>query len=379
MKRRCLTLAAALALWPLGTLAQSLDVLWYAYSPAGSPSGYRESIEKLAAAAPTLSPAGVRWRLTFFGPDDRPDFEAYDVLVIESSFTYVIDGLDDPDYSGILEQDAAITAARGSRTLLTGSWADMRLKGPADYTRDSQGHVLVNWVNWAGSGTGLGIVALDDEDYGWKGHPQSFLRHDYDVRTDLYYECCDYNHIPDHARDWPINEGLSDASVEVANDATDAFKIPVPEGYAVVHASINDFPSNNPTPAAGTIATASEAAGSTVPREAFWCDGLKPPLHKPLTLPTRAKPRLPVRMRLLDEDGHVVDAGDVRSAPLLTVRFGTRTQTIGPFVYSVRGSRDWSATLPNDAIRERGTHTIEAVAGDASYEIELCRQEITRR
>lgn len=376
MKRHCLTLGAALALWPLGTLAQSLDVLWYAYSPPGSPSQYRESIEQLAEIAPSLSTAGVRWRLTFFGPDDRPDFEAYDVLVVESSFTYIQDRLEEPDYSGILDNEAGITAARGSRTLLTGSFVDLLLDGPGDYVKDGPAGVLVNWVNWAGSGTGLGIVALDDEDWPWKRNARSFLRNDFDPATDQYFDCCGYEYIPEHARDWPINEGLSDATVLRVNPATSAFKVPPPEGYAVVHAGFMDEPGG--IPSAGTIATASEAAGSTVPREEYWCERLEPPLHRPLTLPTRANPRLPVRMRLLDENGNVVDAGDVVSAPLLTVRFGTRTQTAGAFTYHAR-TRMWMAPFPNHAIRERGTHTLEAIAGDAGYDVELCSQTVTRR
>ncbi|MBM3340573.1 MAG: hypothetical protein FJY56_00445 [Betaproteobacteria bacterium] len=88
------------------------------------------------------------------------------------------------DFSGILRNRAAIEAARGERTFLTGADADVHAingdtgNAPADpiegYKRrvtchpaitgsscwdGALGH-LVNAVNWAGSGRGLGIVSL---------------------------------------------------------------------------------------------------------------------------------------------------------------------------------------------------------------------------
>lgn len=377
MKHRTLAFAAALALWPFGSLAQSIDVLWYAYSPPGSPSQYREDMQALADRVHLLS-SGVRWRVTFFGPGERPDFEAYDVLVVESGFVSAFDDSGEADYSGILDNEAAITSARGNRTLITGADPDYVLNRatPLTFEQDGAAGVLANWINWAGSGSGLGVVALDAEDWLWWFQPGSFLRGDVNS-GDLEYDCCFRDYIPADRRSWPINTGLSDATAQRVTSATVAFKIPPPPGYTAVFASYGF----EDEPTAGTVATASEAAGSIVPREEYWCDRLAPPLHQPVTLPSRARARIPVRMHLLDEHGERVDRGDLSDAPLLTVRFGSRVQTIGPFVQRGRAGAGgyWTAMLPGHAISERGTHTIEAVAGGSDYEIELCTQTVTRR
>lgn len=372
MKTRYLALAALATLLPLGSPAQTLDVLWYAYSPTGSPSQYRENMQELANTAHTYSPAGVRWRVTFFGPGETPDFEAFDVLVVESSLVSIRDDAGVADYSGILTHSDAIAAARGSRTLITGGDpdADYLAGPPLNLADDGPTGALVNWVNWAGSGTGLGIVALDAEESLWWTADGSFLKAELTRR--LHGDCCYDTYIPEAARSWPINEGLTDEGVRWFGSQT-GFEIPLP-GYAVVHASFGYAEEDTGT----TMATASEAAGSTVPPEDYWCERLEPPLHRPLLMPYLMRAPMLVRMRLLDEHGEPVSAGDVRSAPLLTVRHGSRTQTVGPFTWHARTQR-WSALLGSHFYRERGTHTVEARAGDTSYDVELCSQTITRR
>ncbi|CAA9300483.1 MAG: hypothetical protein AVDCRST_MAG71-61 [uncultured Lysobacter sp.] len=368
MKHRILAFAAAVALWPFGSLAQSIDVLWYAYSPPGSPTQYREDMQAFADRAHLLS-SGVRWRVTFFGPGERPDFEAYDVLVVESSFAGLFDDAGQADYTGILANEAAITAARGNRTLITGATPDFSLNRaepmePMEFVQDGAAGVLANWINWAGSGSGLGVVALDAEESLWWYRPGSFLSGEVNS-DDLEYDCCFRDYIPADRRSWPINTGLTDAAALAVTNATVAFKVPPPPGYTTIFASVGF--SDEPT--AGTVATASEAAGSNVPREEYWCDALLPPLHRPRTLPTSARAMIPVRMRLLDEHGERVDRGDVRDAPLLTVRFGSRVQTIGPFVQHGRAGAGgyWMAMLPSHAISERGTHTMDALDGGSYY------------
>ena len=200
---------------PLAACAQSIDVLWYTY--AHPRSIYIQTIQKIADAAHSLPrSSGLRWKVTFFGPGSpAPAFAKYNVLVVQSGeahhtaeylpyFGYVDPEKQriPPDYSGILKNRAAIEAARGDRTFISGSDADVHAingdtgNAPADpHGRIERvtchpsitgrscwdgalGH-LVNAVNWAGSGRGLGIVSLVAAEFPgsyWWLDRQSFLR-----------------------------------------------------------------------------------------------------------------------------------------------------------------------------------------------------------
>lgn len=377
MKRWCIALFAILVvLAPSWAAAQTIDVLWYAYSPPGSETQYREKMQEVADNAHTYAPgSGVRWRLTFFGPaDPAPDFSAYDVLVIEASSVEIFDDVF-ADYRGILNNRAAIAAARGSRTLITGIDPDFHYTffNQAD---DGPRGLLVNFVNWAGSGRGLGIVALDSEDAQWLTQPQSFLRDE--VLGWSRGDCCGGKFIPAFAAGYPINAGLTNAAF-AGEETHTGFSLQMP-GYVGIHQSLEEFDFRDPatSPSGTTMVTASEAAGATSPRSEYWCEGLLPPLHRPMTLPKLAWAKIPVRMRLLDARGERVGAGDLSQAPKLEVRFGPRTRTLGSFFYQ-RNAGVWTAFLDSRHVSERGTHTVEAVAGDGSYNVELCKQTITRR
>ena len=374
MKRWCLALLATmLALAPMVTLAQTIDVLWYAYSPPGAESQYREEMQELADNAHNYAAgSGLHWDVTFFGPgDDPPDFAAFDVLVTQSS---LFSGDDvDPSYAGIVANRAAIEAARGSRTLVTGLDPDFHyiFDGPVD---DGPRGVLVNFINWAGSGTRLGIVALDNEDAAWWTRTDSFLRDE--LLGFTIGDCCGGQFIPDFAEDYPINAGLTDAGVVLSSGGAThtGFELAMP-GYVAIHQSIGNEDELTGT----TMVTAAEAAGATTPHaEEFWCDGLLPPLQQPRTLPSAMRARIPLRMRLLDELGNPVSPSDLSQAPVAQVRFGSRTRTIGPFRF-LHGAGVWIAKLDTRQLSERGLHTVEAVAGDDSYEIDLCEQTIRRR
>lgn len=208
-----LVLLWVLGLAPLPAWAQSIDVLWYSY--AHPSSVYIETMRKIADAAHTLPhSSGLRWKVTFFGPGSpAPVFANYNVLVVQSGAGHYtapyspIPGDADrkerqlpPDFSGILKSKAAIEAARGERTFISGSDADEHAingdtgNAPADPQGRMQrvtchpaitgkscwdgalGH-LVNAVNWAGSGRGLGIVSLAEVSRSqWWLDRQSFLR-----------------------------------------------------------------------------------------------------------------------------------------------------------------------------------------------------------
>lgn len=361
-------LVAVMALAPVAAVAQTLDVLWYAYSPPGSESQYREKMQELADNAHTYAPgSGVRWEVTFFGPDEpAPDFSAFDVLVTQSSLFFDVDF----DYTGILDNKAAIEAARGSRTLVTGLDPDYHyiFSGPVD---DGPRGTLVNFINWAGSGSGLGIVALDNEDAAWWHKPDSFLSDELVGFT--IGDCCGDKFIPEFAADYPINAGVTDAGLALSSGRAThtGFDLAMP-GYVGIHQSIGNEDELTGT----TMVTAAEAAGATSPQAEYWCESLLPPLDAPVSLVPASQRRIPVRMQLLDAMGDLVTADDLTQPPQLQVRFDGNTQVVGSFEF--RGGV-WTRQLDSSDYRDPGTYTIEAVAGDASYEVQLCEQTFVRQ
>ncbi len=370
MNRGYLTavLGVILALAPIVSTAQTIDVLWYAYSPPGAESQYREEMQELADNAHTYAPgSGVQWRVTFFGPSDpAPDFSAFDVLVTQSSLFP-----EAPSYAGILDNKAAIEAARGSRTLVTGLDPDFHyLSTPVD---DGPRGTLVNFINWAGSGTGLGIVALDHEDLQWWIQPESFLRDE--LLGFTIGDCCGGKFIPEFAADYPINAGLTDAALILSSggSAHTGFDLQMP-GYVAIHQSIG----NDDELTGTTMVTAAEAAGSTTPLAEYWCEGLLPPLHVAPSLAPASQRMIPVRMQLLDDSGDVVTADDLSQPPLAQVRFGATTELVGPFGFKA-GSGVWTVMVDSSDFPAAGTYTVEAVAGDDTYEVQLCEQTFTRR
>ena len=243
-------LVFVVGLAPAAALCQSINVLWYTY--ADPDSRYRRTIQKLADAAHTLPLAsGLKWNLTFFGPDTpAPVFSKYNVLVIhsaEAGFTgrYAVsrEGAEipqpniKPDYKGILRNKAAIEAARGERTFITGADADVHAingdtgnapHAPAGAPRPlvchpiitgetcwdgALGH-LVNAVNWAASGRGLGIVSLVAAEYPgamWWPHPDSFLRAELQGHVTVFGDNTRENRpvIPADAQRYAVNYGLT--------------------------------------------------------------------------------------------------------------------------------------------------------------------------
>lgn len=245
-----LLLAWLLALTPLGASAATIDVLWYTY--AHPESVYVQTIRKLAETVHTFPKSGgVRWRLTFFRPGSAtPAFETYDVLVIHSGepgftgqYLPALGGPDPkrpyvvPDYSGILDNKRAIEAARGERTFITGSDADVHTiwgdtgHAPSDPSGKNRrvtcnppisepcwdgalGH-LVNAVNWAARGRGLGIVSLVAGEHPkarWWLDRNSFLRDELEGFVVIWGAGTTRENKPiiaPPARDHPLNSGLS--------------------------------------------------------------------------------------------------------------------------------------------------------------------------
>jgi len=241
--------------------AASLDVLWY-----GQNSVYNTSINQLAVAAPTYDPEGdgsLDWDLTIWNPGDpTPDFSAFDVFVIGSSGRSWGTGFEP---SRLFNNKTAIEAARGNRTLLSGQDADAHFRNNPGPIPDGPLGFLVNAVNWAGSGTGTGIVALPDgcssqaapscSNSEWWLHENSFLKNELEGYVSYFEE----NNvvIPATTVDFPVNEGLTTAGL--SNWITSShigFNKDIP-GYL----SIND--AGGRPGFSVTIVTASEAGGGT--------------------------------------------------------------------------------------------------------------------
>jgi hypothetical protein len=179
-------IAIAAMIWHAA--AAAVDILWYTYSDPASE--YRSFYSTLAGSG-VPHPTGKAWSITFYGPKDPvPDFTRYNLLVIHSgeAFRTGAPGQPnmDPDYTGIFRNKAAIDAARGNRTFLSGADADFHsirgdsgVCGSGSWCLDGALGYLINAVNWASGGQGLGILSFVDGDFPgsfWWDTPDSFLR-----------------------------------------------------------------------------------------------------------------------------------------------------------------------------------------------------------
>lgn len=248
------TLIAGLSVTAL-TEACPINVLWYTY--ADPASEYRQKISQLSDIVHTLPQSNAScWNLTYWDAGGAvPNFAAFDVLVIESGEAFRTGPphgpLATPNYSGILDNKAAIEAARGDRTFITTADSDFHaVRGDTGNIPDSVGEgkcdpVLtstdcwdgalghsVNAINWAANGNGLGIVSfLDGKHAGsfWWTHTNSFLHDELNGRVS--YGGTEQNPVinPSHAAH-PLNYGLTSQGLSDWDNSFHAFILPV-DGY----------------------------------------------------------------------------------------------------------------------------------------------------
>lgn len=126
------------------------------------------------------------------------------------------------DSEGILNNKDAISAARGDRTFLSGQDADWHYISKPGAVDNGPRGFLVNAVNWAASGTRMGVVALTDAWY-LDNHPDSqynrrwwldensFLKDELEGYVSYFREINVV--IPTATSDFPINEGLTTAGL----------------------------------------------------------------------------------------------------------------------------------------------------------------------
>ena len=209
--------------------ATTIDVLWY-----GSTPSYNALPTELALNAGDYDPNGdgsLDWNVTLWedGSSD-PMFGDYDVFIIPSWLSGM-----DPDR--LLDAKDEITDARGSRTFLSGQDADLHYLGSPGARDNGPRGFFINAVNWASSGSGMGIVALAD---GWAGSGSSWFT---DTESFLYDELLGNTsyfqeetvQILSGQEDFAVNEGLTTAGL--SNWGTSShmgFSVDT-EGYEVIN------------------------------------------------------------------------------------------------------------------------------------------------
>ena len=209
-------------------LATPIDILWYTYAdPASEYVSFYSSLggTGLGSASTYPQSSGLTWNLTFFGPTSAPpNFANYDVLVIESGEAFRTNppggALATPNYSGVLNNKAAIEAARGNRTFVSGADADFHaVRGDSGLCPDvhcgnfdgARGYVI-NAVNWAAGGAGLGILSFyhgEFPDSFWWDDPNSFLKQELGGHWINFNPDENDIVIPAAAAGYATNQGLS--------------------------------------------------------------------------------------------------------------------------------------------------------------------------
>jgi hypothetical protein len=182
--------------------ASVLNILWYSggASSSGTAGDYQALINGLATPG-SGDPNPTTWNITYWDSGAMPS-GTYNVLVVASPegswFTY-------PDYTDL--NAASLTASSfGDRVMITGQDADWHyIFGPGATNFDGPRGFLRDAINWAGNGTGLGLVDLGQNGDGSCSSPTNF-------GFTGYTGACDSTNsvlIPGPVASFPINQGLT--------------------------------------------------------------------------------------------------------------------------------------------------------------------------
>jgi len=188
--------AALAALSALPVHASDVNILWYT-GGVETPGGYTTKIDHLIQEAAS-APISVHnnWSITYWASGPMPG-GSFDALVVASPF-----GLwsTNPGYTAL--QSGISGASLGDRVLVTGQDADWHyLRTPGPYRFNNPQGFLINAINWAGSGNGMGAVFLgvDPSNMGVTG---------VDGLGKFSDQTNDNVIIPAAYASFPINEGL---------------------------------------------------------------------------------------------------------------------------------------------------------------------------
>lgn len=204
--------AAVLAIAASAASASSIKVLW-----TGGSTAYNNDMAALGAGGSDDASdfgSGLSYDITFWNPGDpMPTFGNYEVLVIGSPGNAFGTGINHSQT--VLTAKNEIAAARGSRTFLSGQDADYHYRASPGPVDNGPRGFLINAINWAASGTGLGIVSMTD---GWAGtgstwwtNTNSFLRDELLGYTQYFQS--ESVRIGTGQGTFPVNEGLTSAGL----------------------------------------------------------------------------------------------------------------------------------------------------------------------
>ena len=149
--------------------AATINILWYTGGTESSGAGtYEAAVNNLVAqenSAFNVSGSINTWNVTFWSGGAIPggSFAGYNALVTASPQGY----WSTPGSTADLLGSGITSASLGSRIMLTGQDADWHyINGPGSASFNGPAGFLIDAINWAGSGTGMGGVFLGNRGLG---------------------------------------------------------------------------------------------------------------------------------------------------------------------------------------------------------------------
>ena len=201
--RRSATLLSLLTGLTLGVVAATLparadtvNVLWYTGGVEATSAGSYQAAANALATPGTGDPSTATWNITYWASGAVP-VGTFNVLVVASPQG---GWSQNPDYSALNAAAPGLTF--GSRLMATGQDADWHnIFGPGSTNFNGPRGFLRDAINWAGNGTGLGLVMLGG----------AFTDHFASLGSSS--GATDNVIIPGPVASFPINTGLTSAGL----------------------------------------------------------------------------------------------------------------------------------------------------------------------
>jgi len=227
--------------------ASTVNILWYlgGVTNSGTLGSYTDAVNHLVSqeqSAFNVSGSINTWNVTFWNGGAMP-VGPFNVLVTASPEGPWTTG---PSYSALLS--SVTEASFGSRVMLTGQDADWHYQNfPGSTPFNGPAGFLIDAINWAGSGTGMGGVLLGTGTLGlFSGVTSTSIG-------------SDSVQIPSSEASFPVNSGLTSAGLSNwSTSAHDGFVITDPSKWTAINTTGPDG-----TGTVVTLVSAQEAAGGT--------------------------------------------------------------------------------------------------------------------